>query len=382
VTQPDTTPHWPRRVVGFGDATSDFQSSLYTSTDPSAIKAGLQAQVASNPTVANAVSSYDQAQTDAAITTGAVAAVSGSGSSDEQTAQAAFAGAAIAGGVLGGMTIAAAAAAVAPLALIAWGGGYALGELITSALGIKNRGPIACTSDDPYKNADNPSSPGWFTFQDYVDSNAPPPNGWPDVGQHWVPATDGPFERWARPVIMRAFELSANCKPIPGVQTWRQFADGLIAVWNAQFPNAPMRTIAQAPPSPDATYGSLAQQADYRLANDPVQWFLRGRGEQQVNQANRAQVFAPALASSSIQVADPTPASLGTTHTIHLPQVLATASAKAAASSGMSTGAKVAVGAAVVVGGALVGSGIYALVKHKPVGRVWSDAWRKVRRRR
>jgi hypothetical protein len=342
-------------MPGFGDATADFQASLYTSTDPAAIKAGLQTQLASNPAVARVISSYDQAQTNALIVGGTVKAVTGQGSQDEQEAQAAFAGAAIAGAVIGGMTVAAAAAAVAPLALIAWGGGYAIGQLIQNALGIKNRGPVACSKDDPTKYAESPGSPGWITFQDYVNSNGPPPQGWTDQGQHWSPATDGPFERWARPIIVRAFELSANCKPLPGVQTWRQFADGLLSVWNAQFPGAPKRTISEVMPGSEVIYGSDAQKTYYALRNDPIQWFLQGRGVAQVDPSDRSQVVAGELQQPwFIQVADPSPTSV---------------------KSPTSTASKVATVAVAAPFALTLGTIAYAWVMGRSVDTVFSHLW-------
>jgi hypothetical protein len=272
------------------------------------------------------------------------------------------AGALIATGVAAGTAL----AVVAPMAAVCFGGGYAIGQAIQALLGIHNAGAIACSNDDPTKYGSDPSDPRWITFQSYVDSNGPPPNGWQESGPHWLPYTTGSFENWARPILRVVFELGANCKPIPGAKTYRDFANGLLATWNGAAPaGSPMRKIGSVlqehGTDADVTYGSQKQRLIYRFANDPVQWFLRGAFGAQRAVTDRATLVASMIAPPWIfSVADPPPAPAARRMiSLHLGTLAARRRA-----SDRATASKPSSGVS-VVGLGLAGIGALALLKPK-----------------
>jgi hypothetical protein len=400
--------HWPQppRRIGLGDANADFNASLYTSTDTAALSAALQARVASEPAVAQGVAAYDAGATSVAMASGVAASMNGA-SPDEKTAAAGFTIAATAAAVIAGMTVAAASAVIAPMALFAYGGGYAIGLLIRKIFGITNQGAISCSDSDTFPYAAAPGDPGWITYS----SPMPVP---------WQAYTNGPFEIWARPIIIRAAELLQNCKPLPGGVTPRQFYQGLIVAWNTQWPGMPMRTIVLIGDQGDAHFNDPEWSGylppDYQVQNtsaahtqlaawvgDPVQSMIRGIANEQRNPMSRADAVAPALPHPvSIQVADPPPGSVVLTSD----QIAADAAfaAQAAADptllwsvrhaaaqaharevqlslppTGMSTGAKVATGAAVVGGAAVAGTLVVSYLKGEAVSAVVKGAWRGVK---
>lgn len=343
-------------------------------------------QAAGLPTTLDAITSNGAA--------GIQAAIAGNQLTDAQV-QSGFALGASAALVAAGVSVASALSIVAPMAAVVFGGGYAIGQAIMAVLGIHNAGAIACSSDDPTKYGDDPTSPNWITFQSYVDSNGPPPDGWPNgdnVPKHWLPYTNGSFENWARPIIQVAFELAANCKPIPGAKTWRDFANGLIATWNTAAPaGSPTRKIGYAlDEQTGATYGSGLQLLVYRFANDPVQWLMQGGFGEQHLESDRTQVVAGALPHPwVIEVADPPLAPVTQTPQrviqIRLPLMnltsdKASAPISSSSSGSLSTGVKVALGVGIGVGAIALGTAGYALYTRQPVQAVAGHAWLKVKR--
>ena len=275
---------YPKTAAYVSGAPSGYQAAgvhvgqsvqSYADVAQSSAQASFQAQISANSTPA-AISA-----TQSSAAGGALSVVSGNQPSDAQI-QAGFAvGSALAMAAATGMSISAAMPVMAPIALVVFGGGYALGALVQSALGIHNMGVIACTDEDT-TNGSSPSDPRWKNYA--VE--------WPG----WAPASSGTFETWARPILIRASELLLNCKPVPGAaNTGHKDADfaawqaALVAQWNGYFPGVATRTIA-IDTSPRSCCGPGSTEGD------PIQqmiWSFRRNA-----QGN----------PTSIEVANPTPA--------------------------------------------------------------------------
>jgi len=207
---------------------------------------------------------------------------------------------AIASGIIAGSTAAltGAAAAIgasslimAPIAAAVFAGGEGIGAVIQLALGIHNgtSAVYACTKEDTDKGTD-PSDPRWVR----VPGDPAYPHGGSSItpesaathpetvmrdGWLWVEATDGMFERWARPIIVRAIELLANCKPLPGANNLRDWGHGLVAAWNAAAaPGTPMRKIPFTYGDDAGNFGAPALPKGLRYARnrDPVQQLISG----------------------------------------------------------------------------------------------------------
>jgi len=238
-------------------------------------------------------------------TSGIDAAISGQPLTDAQV-QSGFALACSGVLIVAGVGATAALAVMAPIAAVVFGGGYLIGQGIQKALGIRNQGAIACGPGDETHYAADPTQPGWIRAPKPGDLIGSPWGKWPITN-----FTDGPFERWSRPVIKVAYELGSNCKLIPGAKTWRDFANGLLQVWNSAAPaGSPTRTIPyvmeQCVADPRYTYGSTFQAQCYAQANDLVQLFMQDAFSVQYPTLDRtAPVAGEAAHPWVLQVADP-----------------------------------------------------------------------------
>jgi hypothetical protein len=168
------------------------------------------------------------------------------------------------------------------------------------------------------------------------------------------PTGSNDFEKFFFEMLRKDFENWWNANPsIPP----RDLLMGAASIWN--HTHQPDGAITYS--SGNATRGGV---------NDPIAWLLSQWGDITL----AGQEAPPLTVSMGPFIASPAQRK---TLALKLP---ARPDSAAAPSSSMSTGAKVAVGAAIVAGGTLVGSGVYAMVKKKSIGQVWSGAWRKVRR--
>jgi hypothetical protein len=369
--------------VGVGDATTDFQASLLTTTNVNVISDQFKQQITGvvQNTTGNIqakfqqyqqqINNFSSTQVGSSIEGGVLSAANGQALTEAQI-QGGFTAAATAGAVVAGVTLAAAGVVMAPIALLVFGGGEAIGLLVKKLFDIKDIGPIACSEDDHTNYGTVPGDPNWITYQFYVNNNAPP-GGWTTPGQHWQPYSNGAFETWARPIVMRAMELPGNCKVLPGALTFRQFAQGLGQSWNARFPNSPVRKIGYVlddyANDPRLTYGSAFQQQVYAWANDPIQAMIQGMAEEQRDGRDRTIVSAPPLQHPwGISVADPSPgtapASVDLTGTVLLSGTLP-ASAQT----------KVATAAVAAPAALAVGTIVYAYATGKTVDAVFRHLW-------
>lgn len=237
---------------------------------------------------------------------GALAAIKGKTPTDAQVKAGFTLAATAAYASLAGVSLATAAGIMGPLAAVVFGAGYGLGALVQKVLGIHNGTTQirTCSAEDTQHGTD-PTDPKWVHY-DAQDGVGP-----------WQPATHGAFERWARPIIMRAVELTLNCKPLVGAATWRDYVDkGLVGSWNALFPGAPLRRIPSTGNRDAQLLGEGRMTAAVRdaRARDPVQMAIQLAWERQTQGgAPGAKEVAPALPnpdgnSAGLDVADPTPA--------------------------------------------------------------------------
>lgn len=289
---------------------ADLQGGIQTLQGAPDVPAQLQAQVTSAATP-------DQIQgTEAIGLSGMQSVASGDAMSPDQI-RGGFALAASGALALGaGMSLSAAMPIMLPIAAIVFAGGAGIEAVLKHIFGINaaNTSQVyACSSNDN-TNGTSPTDPKWKrawhpSLYDGADYHSPP---------NWHPATSGKFESWARPLLIRALDMSGNCQPVPGAQQVDpgqlqkaidggdlsgvgRLADyytamwqlGLIKAWNESNPGAPMRTITLDTSIP---YGDLR-------GHDPVQemlWRFR-------RVLTRYQSQLAANAPISIQVADPGP---------------------------------------------------------------------------
>lgn len=362
-------------VVGMGDAQSTVSTGagLYgfiavNAKDPgtSALKFAADAKQTIDARLLAAASPQAQAAIVANGYAGAEAAIKGQPLTEAQV-QSGFALGASGALMVAGVSATAALAIMAPIAAVVFGGGELIGLAIQKAFGITNHGVIACSSDDPTKYGSDPTDPKWLKVVGIGSTIATP--GGPTVVQ---PATDGSFERWARPVIRVALELSANCKPIPGAKTWRDFANGLISVWNAMAaPGSPMRTIGyvweKCVADPSVTFGSAAQSQCYAQAYDPVQVMIQSAFMEQYDNLDRTNVVAPAIAHPwAIQVADP--------------KGIATPFGNPSSTKSVTPATTVATAAVAAPAAIAVGTVVYAWATGRAVESVFGQLWSVTRR--
>jgi hypothetical protein len=226
-------------------------------------------------------------------------------------------------------------------------------------LGITNAGPVACSGEDTSSYGSSPDDPSWRSYSAaYAGPGVIPPQ----------PYTSGAFETWARPIIVRTFELWMNCKKVPPDNTALSFFSGLIGAWNARYPNAAMRTIpyAQAICVKDPRYQleSPFWQQCIAWSSDPVQKMLSAM-------ANEKQV-----SDISIQVADPPAGAIPASRsviTLHLQ------GQRVGATSAGPTATQVVAGTAAVGGAALLGTAIYSAVTGIAIGAVVEHAWKHLK---
>lgn len=392
-------PHWPQaRRVGAGDASDDFLSgldasdldtgglpspsgalpSVLTSGNPAASLQGqLQAQVnaATGPALAQyqqtaqQVSAFQATPVGQALTSGAQTVASGGTLSNAQI-QAGFTAAATAGAVLLGASAAAAGAAIAPLAAAVFGGGYALGKLVMNLLGITNAGPVACSGNDssPGNIGASPGDPDWLTYSGgYGPASAPHAptqdgEGW--LGSlnpscYWKPYTNGGFETWARPIIMRAIELWMNCKAVPPDNTATTFGNGLVATWNAQFPTASQRSITMV----NCDHQAQLNTPNFASTNPAEYWEICAWNGDPVQVLMQQIAGERGVGCLTVRVAAPPPPPgqyYGSS--VSAPSPVAT----------------VAAGAAVVGGLAVAGTAAYAYTTKQSLATVLRNAWKLV----
>lgn len=326
----------------------------YTSfTSDPAIPSNLKAQLTS------AITPSGTADIQASATSGIQAVAAGGDLTNPTEIQGGFALASAGALALGaGMSIAAAVPVMVPIAAIVFGGGVGISSLMRSVFHISDANTsqiYACTPEDT-SNGTSPSDPKWKrgfspSLYDNFGAGSPP---------NWQPATNGKFETWARPILMRAEDGYLNCQPPPGVQQissddlqkavsagditgvgkLNDYYDalwqlGAIKAWNDSNPGAPMRSVSLDPSIP---FGDPRGRDVIQL----MLWRFRRTLSQYASQyASGAPI--------SIQVADPS-------------------------SSSGSVGA-VAKHAAVVAGGGVAAGLVYAWATGKAIDAVFGNAW-------
>jgi hypothetical protein len=284
-----------------------------------------------------------------------IATVASGGTPSNEQIEGAFTVAATVGAVALGATVTVAAAAIAPLAAVVFGAGFAIGSLIQKVLGITNQGPIACSGDDKAVYGSAPGQRDWRTYAGVYGpasaQHAPAQDGLDglDPRCYWQPYTTGAFETWARPILIRTVELWMNCKPVLPDNTATSFMTGLLQTWNDQFPNALTRTIfapGQGNTALDAEIVKL-NNTTFTTNDRPALFWQVCAWQGDPIQVLIAAVGQEKQSAVSFTVAEP-PAAV----------------ASQAAPSTITPG-HVAVGIAVVGGAALLGASVYALVKGK-----------------
>lgn len=308
-----------------------------------------------------------------AAAAGMITAANGGTPSDTEI-QGAFTVGATTGAILLGATATAAAAVVAPMCAVVWGAGYALEDLIKKIFGITNQGPIHCGAGDTTQYASGPGQPGWITYKANGNFSTADPTGESPQGTvatdgtkplpGWLPYTRGAFENWARPLIIKAEELWANCKTVPPDNTATTFLKGLVGMWNAQAKSTgPVSTrqicLAGLGSTPlDGQIAALSSTSFPTATRPALYWQLMAWQGDPV-QVLLGQVSNEQGGNIAITVANPTPTS--------------TASTTAAGQT--TTLHKVAVGTAAVGGAALIGTAVYALAKGQAVETVLKAGW-------
>lgn len=378
-----------------GAASAGFQQITNAAQPAAALGQQLQSQV--NQATGQLKAAYqgyaNQIQT-AMNYPGASAAVSGmitaanGGTPTEAEVQGAFTVAATTAAVALGATATAAATVVAPVCAVVWGAGFALGSFIQKVFGITNAGPIACSSDDHTTYGASPNDPNWFTYDGnngpmigqpmgryaptqaenvaQMRSVAGGPSGAPADWPFWMPYTRGAFENWARPLIIKAEELWANCKTVPPDNTATSFLKGLIGTWNAQSLSGGAAVtrqicIAGLGQTPlDEQIAALSDTTFQTSFRPPLYWQLMAWQADPI-QMLLGQVSNEQGGNIAIRVVDPSPTSV--------------IGAGAAAAGQMSTAAKVAVGTVAVGGAALAGTVVYAFAKGQAVRTVFQSGW-------
>lgn len=372
-----------------GTATAAYQQITNAAQPLAALSQGIQSQVGQAAgAVKTAYQGYaSQIQTienypgASEAASGMITAASGGTPSDAEI-QGGFTVVACAAAVALGTTATVAAACVAPMAAVVFGAGYALGDLLCSVFGWGK--PIPCGGDNGQFMGTDPSDPKWETYMGFngpmrgqpmgrysaaqagnvaqMKSVAGNPDGAPADWPFWMPYTRGAFENWARPLIIHAEELWANCKAVPPDNTATSFLKGLVGAWNAQAQtNGPVAireiSLVGLGSTPlDVQARALSNTTFQTSFRPPLYWQLMAWGGDPV-QMLMEQVSAEQGANISIRVANSTPA------------------AAAAPAAPLGTTGKVVVGTAAVGGAALIGTAVYALAKGQAVETVLKAGW-------
>ncbi len=288
-------------------ASAQLQSTLNTQ-----INGATGAAKSAYQQVLSTVKSYDPTGSGAQAAAGIVTAAQGGEMTDAQI-QAGFTAAATAGAIVLGATATAAASVVAPLAAAVYAGGYAIGQLVQNILGITNAGPVACSGNDHDPRGAAPGAPNWVTYAHYYGPQMPantPGTAGPNALAGWMPYSQGAFEAWARPIVLRAEELWANCKVVPPDNTTGSFAKGLLSAWNARFPGVAIRQVSQVglgSSALDAQVHALTNTSYPTSSRPALYWqFVAWQGDP--IQVLLGQVSSEAGQNVAFGVANPTPA--------------------------------------------------------------------------